>query len=810
MIRETLSDFNCKGLDQLEGGQSANHPIFVRQRPYKLSIPGWETLFLILFLFTTYSYSQNRAIDSLALLVNNAKDDTTKVIRLNNLCQEYMFVSKNDTAAYFAKRSLALSQTLDFKRGISTAYNKLGNIFLNKEDYKSALENHMAALKIRKILGDKGAIDASYNNLGLVYYHLGNYTESLKSHFAALEIEKALGQKNYIIDSYSNIGLVYTELRDYPTAMKYYTDALKLGLETNDKKELANIYNNIGNLYVSQGNYAEALKNHFSSLKVKLERGDQNGAGTSYITIGMIYAYQGNYAAALKNCFESMKIAKEIGNKKMLGDSYLDIGGIYMEEHNYGEAIKNYQDALKIKTELADKNGVADCYNNIGLIYNRQNNNVSALKNFLSALKIRTEIADTQGVATSFNSIGQIYATENNLDSAFANLFRGLKLFQIIGDKKDISISYNNIGRLYWRSNQPILAEQYCINALDISKKIGSKDIIRDSYQNLSLIYSTKNDYTNAYKYLDLYTQTNDSIFSKNSTRQIAEMKTRFETEEKEHQIKLLNSDNEIKALQISEQKHQLINHRILLASIISVVIFIALLSWLLISRNRSKQQEKYKSEMLHQQELRTRVIIETQEGERKRIAQDLHDGIGQNLAAAKMSFETYATQLPNATSDQKLIFTAIESILEDTQNEVRALSHSMMPKALQERELGDAVSDLLEQTFLNSKIKYSFSKDLPPDIPENVQICLFRVLQELLNNILKHSEATEVAVETLKYQNNIIMMVEDNGKGIPEEVKSDGIGLQSISARVHSLNGSFKIEPGPSKGTIATIRIQL
>ncbi|HXC06226.1 MAG TPA: sensor histidine kinase, partial [Bacteroidia bacterium] len=205
----------------------------------------------------------------------------------------------------------------------------------------------------------------------------------------------------------------------------------------------------------------------------------------------------------------------------------------------------------------------------------------------------------------------------------------------------------------------------------------------------------------------------------------------------------------------------------------------------------------------------RTKAIIDTQEAERKRIAQDLHDGIGQNLTAAKMNFESYVSRLEGVTSSQKIIFDQIETILEDTQKEVRALSHSMMPRALQESELGDATSDLLEQTFANSAIRYSFDKHLPPDLPENTQICLYRVLQELLSNILRHAQATEVAVQLFKSQNHIILMVEDNGKGIGEH-QSDGIGLQSISARVHALNGSFTLEPGPLKGTIATVRIQL
>ena len=117
----------------------------------------------------------------------------------------------------------------------------------------------------------------------------------------------------------------------------------------------------------------------------------------------------------------------------------------------------------------------------------------------------------------------------------------------------------------------------------------------------------------------------------------------------------------------------------------------------------------------------------------------------------------------------------------------------------------------MLEQTFANSKIKYRLINDAPNDLPVSIGICIYRVLQELLNNTLKHARATEISVHIFKNKDTVIMMVEDDGIGIRQnETATNGIGLHNIAGRVHALKGTFLIEPGPFKGTIATARIPL
>ncbi len=607
---------------------------------------------------------------------------------------------------------------------------------------------------------------------------------------------------NKVIHFY-NLCWEYQHIGSYDIAFSYGNAALQLGKKLNFPKGIAATYNNIGIIYCNQGDYGKALENHLASLKISEEINDKQGIAASYTNIGLICYNQGKYDKALENYFAALKIGKEIGDKKNIAASYGNIGIIYYEQNKYDKALENYIAALKIQQEIDDKKNIAASYNNIGTIYEAQGKYDKALENYFAALKIQKKTGDKKNISGSYSNIGIVYYEQGNYDKALENYFAALKIKEGINDKKGMADSYGNIGILYRNKNNHSDAIKYFEKELQLSKEIGAKSLIMSAYSELSGIYAEKNDYKNAFEYYQLYSQIKDSIFNEKSGRQMAELQTMYETEKKEKQIKLLYNENEIKALQITEQQNQLFNSRILFTALFAGIILVIVISRLLISRNR-------KTELLKQQELRTRVIIETQEQERKRIAQDLHDGIGQTLAGIKMNFATISGTTEFVSEENQKIFHQTIKSLDDAYKEVRTLSHSMMPKALKESGLTDAIDDLLEKILTNYTIKYVFEKNSAIRFDEKTEIALYRVFQELLNNILKHSGASEIAVHLHNTKEHVILMVEDNGMGINLDQSNEkkGMGLSNIEARVYALNGTFSINAGAHRGTVAVVRI--
>jgi signal transduction histidine kinase len=213
---------------------------------------------------------------------------------------------------------------------------------------------------------------------------------------------------------------------------------------------------------------------------------------------------------------------------------------------------------------------------------------------------------------------------------------------------------------------------------------------------------------------------------------------------------------------------------------------------------------------MLQQKELYLKAIVETQEDERKRIAKDLHDGIGQTLSGIKLSLVNIVSHMPEAMEKDKL--SELSQVVDAACIDVRSISHQMMPRLLQEEGLIPSIADMLDKSFRLSKIQYNFEHfGMESRVKENIEISVYRICQELINNIIKHSEASQVNVQLFRNGKMLVLLVEDNGKGFMfDKQKSTGIGLMNISSRVETVHGEFNLEPSPHSGTLATIRIPI
>ena len=148
---------------------------------------------------------------------------------------------------------------------------------------------------------------------------------------------------------------------------------------------------------------------------------------------------------------------------------------------------------------------------------------------------------------------------------------------------------------------------------------------------------------------------------------------------------------------------------------------------------------------------------------------------------------------------------------MQDSADEVRVISHQMMPKALTELGIIEALGDMLDKSLGKIDIDFEFEHfGIKDRLAEKIEVSLYRICQELVNNIIKHSEAKQVHVQLFKNKGKAILIVEDNGKGIQENEVSDGHGLLNIKSRLNSLNGEVNYEPSPNSGTTATVRIPL
>ena len=225
------------------------------------------------------------------------------------------------------------------------------------------------------------------------------------------------------------------------------------------------------------------------------------------------------------------------------------------------------------------------------------------------------------------------------------------------------------------------------------------------------------------------------------------------------------------------------------------------------------KEKEKYQEELISQQIDFSERMLNAQETERKKISRNLHDGVGQILSSLKMrlaGFLNENAEKMNANQREKMQKNV--TLMDEAYQEVRNISHELMPKSLQENGLVPALETLMQITFDETDIEWHFESLLNGEkrFEENIEVTLYRIVQEIYSNILKHAQAKKVQNQLYTVKNTLICMIEDNGKGFDKKKKNQGIGLKNIEARVKMLKGNFNIETEKGKGMVFTIRFPL
>jgi two-component system, NarL family, sensor kinase len=277
---------------------------------------------------------------------------------------------------------------------------------------------------------------------------------------------------------------------------------------------------------------------------------------------------------------------------------------------------------------------------------------------------------------------------------------------------------------------------------------------------------------------------------------QIAEMQTKYETVKKEKQIE--------------DQKYTIAKRNYTIIGIVGLALLLSILAWAIFNRYRLRKKNELQQKLNEQQQKATINILAAEERERKRIASDLHDGVGQLMTAAWLNMQAINEKTKNTDSETAELLDKAMHLVDESCKEVRAVSHNMMPNALLKKGLVNAVKEFLQQINIKSTKINLQTEGLNNSLPNHVETVLYRVIQESVNNVVKHAQATSLDISINQDETGIDVMIEDNGKGFnfSEADKKDGIGLQNIKSRIEYLKGTVEWNTAENKGTLVAIHI--
>jgi len=594
---------------------------------------------------------------------------------------------------------------------------------------------------------------------------------ALKFGQRALEIGKEKNDNLIKGKSFNRIGIVYDVKNVWDSALIFYDSALLCAVKSNDSITIASAYNNIGLVYWNKSLYDKAIDNFFKSLKLFKKLGKKRGVANTYNNIGLILMEQGRDSAALQYQFDGLKIRKEIEDEYGINDSRINIALLYWSLKKYDSSAYYYKKAIPFYIKTDNHYALGTAFNGLAMVFEDINKPDSSLFYYNKAINEHLEVQNFYKAPTSLLNKAHVYNQSGDVENELITLLKAKTL--VDGES---------------------------------SMRIRSKILFQ-----LAELYNKKGQYKKASELYLEFKAIDDSLYIVDRDEKIDQIKVKYETEKKEKALLKEKAENERLQKEKALTEIRLYSRNKWIIGIISASLILIFFILFISQRNKRKAQAEKDSVIISEREKGLKAVFNAQEEERKRIAKDLHDGIGQQISAIKMYFQNLSKGIIETKPELKEDILKVEKMITDTGADVRTISHQMMPKALTELGLVDALEDLLENSFFKTNVKYSFENfGLKKRLPSNIEIALYRIAQELFNNIIKHSGAKKVDVQLMKMEKHCILIVQDDGLGIPESETSDGIGMLNINNRLSTINGNLNMDSGKGEGTTATIRIAL
>mgnify|MGYP003583577293 CR=1 FL=1 len=574
-----------------------------------------------------------------------------------------------------------------------------------------------------------------------------------------------------------------------------------IGLVSNSNAQSNRLLDSAKRIFRAQPEKAHLILKqvHDSAAKTKDYKsliGSQNIAGN-------IVNFQGNHDEALRIYMKALKTAENFKLHQQISGVCNEIGTLFKKNKDLKNALAYYQRALQeasLANSDADK---ANSYNNIGLIYEEEGRYDKALKQYQQSLAAYQKAKDKLGESYSLEYIGYVFGLMKNYNPAIENLLKSLKLREELKDNYGISICLIELTEIYRDKKDYTKAIDYGQRAIAFSKEINYPDMVQKGYFLLSQIYEKKRDFNKAFDAHKNYVAVKDSIFNIAKSKQINELQTKYETEQKQQKINLLSKENTIQKLKLRQREGAI------LVISVSFLLF-SIIVYLLYNRYRLKQRARLQKEVILQQDLATKAVIEAEENERKRIAGELHDGLGQMFSAVKLNLSAIGQNLTFNDEHDETMFEKTLNLVDESCTEVRHISHQMAPNVLLKAGLTTAVRDFIDKIDAR-KLKVNLSTfGLQERLDHNIEIVLYRVIQEAVNNVIKHANANTLDIQLAKDKEGINVMIEDNGNGfeMSQSEKFEGIGLKNISSRLTYLKGTVDFSSQPGEGTLVAIFI--
>lgn len=551
----------------------------------------------------------------------------------------------------------------------------------------------------------------------------------------------------------------------------------------------------------SQGKYNQSEAKYLESLTLFETNKKFSGIAKCYNSLALLYQRMNRQQDALMYFLKASRLNEEIGAHLNMSNNYRNLGRFYYFQKNYDKSLEYFNMAKDILPEPIEAKSLAIIYSGLGSIYSNDGfagfDLELAQSQYFSALALFQDARDSSNIALSYNNLGLVFEQSEKHQQAVNYYQKSLDIKELLGNKKGILVTCLNIGNVLKKDGDYTRSLNYYEKGTLLAKELNDELNYLHLLSNIVDVKMELGYADEAARLFEEYRELRDSVYSDEQSKQLAELQTKYETEEKDREIALQKSESEKQARQ-----NQLLTLLVIIISLLSIATF-----WFFSQRQRALRSLSNKEEELHQQQVTKlqkeqeikslNAMMLGQEQERQRIASDLHDRIGSKLSAIMLFSESGKAE------------TKIKDLLNQTIQETREIAHNLASGILSKFGLAAALQDLTKTLNDTKKIKAhltttNFDKRLETSIENNV----YSIAQELINNTLRHANANNIFIQiTVDTNGTLTLIYEDDGKGFdPSTLNGSGMGMGNLKARAARINAELTIDASPNKGQTTII----
>lgn len=527
--------------------------------------------------------------------------------------------------------------------------------------------------------------------------------------------------------------------------------------------------------------------------------------------IAGIYEKMGNYNAAFNYYMQAIEYA---GSDYLKAQLYVNVAGILISIKDYNQALGNLDNAIPIFKAQKDNFWIAVAIGTKANLYKLKkdfNTAVSIDKlayQYINDIPVNTkqltdrqrEIIDIKNII--LNNIADTYLEKNEPDSAWLYLqkiqpdFKNLPFYA----KAGVLVS---CGEVFSQKKQNKIAAEYIEMGLDAALKAGYQDVAIKAYKELSRLYAQQGNIKKAWKNQQKYIAAKEALSANNDIHEINRLEIRYQLAKKNKEI----AENQLK---ISFQEKEIQNRN--WVSTVLLLAFTASVTIILLLQKSYKNKRKLYEQKLQNEEKGKRILkivagIKGEEKERTRIAKELHDGVVSEILAMRLNLKTIAQEFNGLQYSNH--YRNIVQQSEEISDKIRRTAHNLMPKNIQEIGLCPSIKAFLERMSGNIKFSFQYYGNIVP-LKEEAEKIIMLIILELIQNVIKHSRASEAILQLNYFDDLLSITMEDNGVGFISENATKGIGLQNLKEHAALLHATLDIQSSEYKGTTILLEIPI